>query len=208
SGAKLLDFGLAKLSAKPPAEVIATTHAALTASGMILGTLHYMAPEQLQGEEVDERADIFSFGAIAYEMLAGRKAFDGNDAASVIAAILQREPEPIPTIAHGKWRNLEYVIRKCIAKNPDDRWQNAHDVLLQLRWIAQEHAETPQQAARARNSRFIGALVLCSVLAVISIISLAVVFRNSQGSFETYSEFPIHSPPNVPLLSPGFVSPD
>ena len=206
SGAKLLDFGLAKENALR--EGFGTDESALTSQGMIVGTLHYMAPEQLEGKEVDARADMFSFGAIVYEMVAGRKAFDGEDLPSVMAAILHREPGPIPMPMHGKWKSFEYIIRRCVAKNPDERWQSAHDVLLQLRWIAQADANSTSQPVRHRDARLFAALLLCGVLAVISVVSLAALFRNARSSLETYSEFLIHSSQEHPLSSPGFVSPD
>src|SRR5207342_2626462 len=122
---KLLDFGLAKYSPdlKGPAYVPVTalpTEAPLTAQGTILGTMQYMSPEQLQGREADARSDIFAFGLVLYEMLTGRRAFDGTSAASVIGAILER-PAPIvqPELLH---RGVNRIIATCLAKNPEDRF--------------------------------------------------------------------------------------
>src|SRR5216683_2301523 len=117
-GIKLLDFGLAKqaISLKDDAPTIA----ALSVEGQIAGTLQYMAPEQLQGKDADARSDIFSFGCVLYEMLSGARAFGGSSAASVIASILEREPEPLKTAPP-----LDRVIRKCLMKDPDERLQNA-----------------------------------------------------------------------------------
>ncbi|MEK7751274.1 MAG: protein kinase, partial [Acidobacteriota bacterium] len=125
-GIKLLDFGLAK-QAGPPKESDATLTAALTGKGQIVGTLQYMAPEQLQGREADARSDIFAFGCVLYEMLSGKRAFDGSSAASVIAAILEREPAPLALAPP-----LERVIRKCLAKDPDERFQTARDLKYNL----------------------------------------------------------------------------
>src|SRR6266700_3165881 len=121
-GIKLLDFGLARQSA-PLKETDATLTAALTAKGQILGTLQYMSPEQLHGHEADPRSDLFSFGCVLYEMLTGRRAFEGHTAASVIGAILEREPAPL-----AEAPPLERVVKKCLAKDPDQRFQNARDL--------------------------------------------------------------------------------
>jgi Tol biopolymer transport system component/predicted Ser/Thr protein kinase len=130
SGIKLLDFGLAKRRA-PLRETDVTR--ALTEQGQIVGTLQYMSPEQLQGKEADARSDLFSFGCVLYEMLTGKQSFAGQSAASVIAAILEREPAPL-NIAPP----LERVVKRCLAKDPDQRFQNALDLKLALDW-AMEH---------------------------------------------------------------------
>jgi Tol biopolymer transport system component/predicted Ser/Thr protein kinase len=126
SGIKLLDFGLAKHRA-PLSETDVTR--ALTEQGQIVGTLQYMSPEQLQGKEADARSDLFSFGCVLYEMLTGKQAFTGQSAASVIAAILEREPAPL-NIAPP----LERAVNRCLAKDPDQRFQNALDLKLALTW--------------------------------------------------------------------------
>jgi predicted Ser/Thr protein kinase len=131
-GVKLLDFGLAKQSA-PLQQTDATLTAALTRKGDILGTLHYMSPEQLQSKEVDARSDLFSFGCVFYEMLSGRRAFEGQSAASVIAAILEREPAPLDTAPP-----LERIIWSCLAKNPEQRFQNAIDLKRNLTWALEQ----------------------------------------------------------------------
>ena len=139
SGAKLLDFGLAKPMGSPAGAALtamATESRPLTAEGTIVGTLHYMAPEQLEGKEADARSDIFSFGAVLYEMATGKKAFDGKTTASVIAAVLASEPTPISTLQPMTPPALERVVKTCLAKDPDERFQNAHDLNLQLKWIA------------------------------------------------------------------------
>src|SRR5882724_3558895 len=140
SGAKLLDFGLAKVRATEAAAgmtALPTQTTPLTGEGTILGTLQYMAPEQLEGAEADARTDIFALGTLIYEMATGRKAFEGKSQASVIAAILEREPPPISTIQTMAPLALDHVVRTCLAKEPDARWQTAHDVLLELKWIAE-----------------------------------------------------------------------
>ena len=100
----------------------------LTEEGVILGTLQYMAPEQLEGKEADARSDIFAFGAVVYEMATGKKAFEGQSRASVIAAILEREPPPLTTLDPMTPAALDRVVKKCLAKDPDRRWQSAQDL--------------------------------------------------------------------------------
>jgi serine/threonine protein kinase len=140
AGAKLLDFGLAKL--RLPVEVAGSasavsTRAALTVQGTILGTLHYMAPEQLEGKAADARTDVFAFGVLFYEMVAGRRAFNGSSQASLISAIMTAEPEPLTKLQPMTPPLLERVIRRCLAKAPEQRWQTARDLMTQLqkRWF-------------------------------------------------------------------------
>jgi len=137
SGVKLLDFGLAKLL-EPEAPGDDRPTESITAEQKILGTLHYMSPEQLEGREVDARTDVFAFGVTLYEMVSGRKAFDGTSAASVSAAILTSEPLPIHWSGVGETvvpPGFDHIIRRAIAKHPDERWQTARDMMLELRWI-------------------------------------------------------------------------
>jgi TolB-like protein/tRNA A-37 threonylcarbamoyl transferase component Bud32 len=140
-GAKVLDFGLAKSldksSATSPDALTqaldgATVQKPLTTEGMLVGTMQYMSPEQLEGRDVDARSDIFALGAILYEMASGRRAFDGASRASVIAAIMDREPPPLSTIAPLTPPALEQIGRRCLAKDPSDRIQNARDLALEL----------------------------------------------------------------------------
>src|ERR1700758_3899827 len=144
SGTKLLDFGLAKLrqDAAPgsPLSQLPTANEGITAQGTILGTLQYMAPEQLEGKDVDARTDIFAFGAVVYEMATGQKAFEGKSQASLIAKILEREPPPMSTLQPMTPQQLDRVVRKCLAKQPEKRWQTASDMCDQLKWIAEETA--------------------------------------------------------------------
>jgi eukaryotic-like serine/threonine-protein kinase len=137
SGVKLLDFGLAKafaLSADPQLTVAATAPP-LTAKGTIVGTLHYMAPEQLEGRELDARTDIFAFGVVLYEMLTGRRAFSGTSQASIIAAILEHEPTPITQLQPHVTPLLDRIARGCMHKDPDRRWQSVRDVSTALRLV-------------------------------------------------------------------------
>ncbi|MFN7938802.1 MAG: protein kinase [Bryobacteraceae bacterium] len=138
SGVKVLDFGLAKLNRKPavPSPADATVAASLTIPGTILGTPKYMAPEQLEGSEADQRSDIFAFGLVLYEMLAGCSAFEGKTHANLIAAVLAAEPKPITSFQPLIPPALAHLVETCLAKDPDLRRQSMHDVLLELRWIA------------------------------------------------------------------------
>src|ERR1700716_2747029 len=132
TGAKLMDFGLAKESGRAPlADVLSemtVEQAKLTVEGTIIGTFQYMAPEQLEGKEADARADIFALGEVIYEMATGKPAFAAKSRASLIAAILTTEPPPITQLQPLTPPALERVVKKCLAKDPDDRWQSARDL--------------------------------------------------------------------------------
>jgi dipeptidyl aminopeptidase/acylaminoacyl peptidase len=143
-GIKLLDFGLAKRSARVEGSDAAFTEA-LTSQGQILGTLQYMAPEQLQGQEADARSDIFAFGCVLYEMLSGKRAFEGASPASVIAAVLEREPAPIEVTPP-----LDRIIRTCLAKEPDRRFQNALDLKRALQWSTSPGGGSQPVTSRSR----------------------------------------------------------
>ena len=157
-GSKLLDFGLAKLKQEiahaitPPSER-PTAPGTLTQQGTLLGTLQYMAPEQVEGkvDDVDGRTDVFAFGAVVYEMATGKKAFEGQTQASVIAAILKGEPPPMSSLQPMTPPQLERVIRRCLAKEQDERWQTAFDLWHALKWVAQDSAQPapPQPAVSA-----------------------------------------------------------
>ena len=176
SGAKLLDFGLAKVQA---AEAVAgmtalpTQTTPLTAEGTILGTMQYMAPEQLEGAEADARTDIFALGAVFYEMATGRKAFEGKSHASLISAIMTADPPSISTIQSMAPPALDHVVRTCLAKDPEARWQTAHDVLVELKWIAESgsKAGVPKPLIAGRRSRE----VLLSVLFAVAFLAFAFV---------------------------------
>jgi serine/threonine protein kinase len=150
SGAKLMDFGLAKpeltvatgtkgllTPSTPTMNLASLTSAAspLTQKGSIVGTFQYLAPEVLQGSEADARSDLFSLGCVLYEMVTGRRAFEGKSQLGVLTAILEKEPEPIATIPAAP-PMLDRVVRACLAKDPADRYQAAHDVAMDLRWMA------------------------------------------------------------------------
>jgi Tol biopolymer transport system component/predicted Ser/Thr protein kinase len=157
-GIKLIDFRLAKQHSTPLKESDATLTQASTNGGQILGTLQYMSPEQLQGKPVDARSDLFSFGCVLYEMLTGKRAFEGQSAASVIAAILEREPAPLMTALP-----LERVLKRCRAKDPDQRFQTACDLKAALGWTL----EQPPVAAEKRTIKLPWAIAAGAVLALV-----------------------------------------
>jgi serine/threonine-protein kinase len=157
SGTKLLDFGLAKLKASSPATPLSqlpTAKEAITAQGAILGTLQYMAPEQVEGKEADARTDIFAFGVVVYEMATGKKAFEGKSQASLIAKILETDPPPISSLQPMTPPQLDRLVKKCLAKEAEKRWQDASDLCDQLRWIAEDSTPRtpPTPVASARKN--------------------------------------------------------
>ncbi len=160
TGTKLLDFGLAKLKQEvAPANVqlseLPTADDPLTAKGTIVGTLQYMAPEQLEGKEVDARTDIFAFGAVVYEMATGKRAFEGKSQASVIGAILKDDPPPISSLQPMTPPALDRVVKRCLAKDPDERCQSAKDLTDELKWIVEggsQVALAPTAAAKGIRS--------------------------------------------------------
>src|SRR5271154_6491561 len=161
SGAKLMDFGLAKatLAQAPPASSLTMTISGpsagqpLTAQGMVLGTFQYMSPEQLEGKDAASRSDIFALGAVLYEMASGRPAFTGKSQASIVASILASDPQPISAVQPMSPHALDRVVTTCMAKDPDERWQTAHDVKLQLRWISEGGSQAGVPAPVAARRR-------------------------------------------------------
>ena len=150
TGAKLLDFGLAKVLAPSTANAApGVTQLApdppVTTAGTLIGTVHYMAPEQVEGREADARSDVWAFGAVVYEMATGHRPFDGPSAAAIIGAILRDQPPPISSRQPLAPRLLDHVVARCLAKDPDERWQNIGDVGGELRWIAESRADTPAE---------------------------------------------------------------
>jgi eukaryotic-like serine/threonine-protein kinase len=168
--AKLLDFGLAKVSADAAEHPTAT---ALTFQGEILGTLPYMAPEQLQGGDVDARADIFAFGAMLHEMFTGQRAFAGASQASIIGAILHAEPAPLSQRVPNTPRALERIVSVCLAKDRDERWSSARDVLLQLKGLAAGDSGSDRVAPIPAPAR--RAAGLAWALAVVGLVTTAVL---------------------------------
>ena len=184
SGARLLDFGLARVGGPRsyPSDQ-QTISSDLTATGTILGTVQYMAPEQLEAKETDARTDVFAFGSVVYEMLTGRKAFEGQSQASVIAAILEHDPPPISSMQRMAPPALDRAIKKCLAKDPEERWQNARDLRDELKWITEgsSHVGVPVTVAARRKW---WALLSWAVVAILSaaLLSLATVHFREQSA--------------------------
>ena len=176
TGAKLLDFGLAK------AAVPLTTGATLTAGatqatlvteqGTILGTFQYMSPEQIEGKELDGRSDIFSLGAVLYEMLTGQRAFPGKSQLSVASAILEKEPAPISTMKPMTPPALDHAVRRCLAKDPEERWQTARDVAIELKWMGDSGPQASFSAPKLRGTRNLARLLLAAAIMVIAALAI------------------------------------
>ena len=179
TGAKLLDFGLAKPAA--PLSSLATmtvtkVDSPVTQQGTIVGTFQYMSPEQVEGKELDGRSDIFSLGAVLYEMVTGRRAFEGKSQLSVASAILEKEPAPISSIKPMTPPALDHVIRRCLAKELEKRWQTACDLSGELRWIAEgSQAGVPAVAGPRGKARETTAWAAAAILALAAI-ALAIGF--------------------------------
>jgi eukaryotic-like serine/threonine-protein kinase len=172
SGAKLLDFGLAK-PASAPASLATLTMSApaspVTQEGTVVGTFQYMSPEQVEGRELDGRSDIFSLGAVLYEMLTGQRAFAGKSQLSVASSILEKEPAPITSLRPLTPSALDRTIKKCLEKAPDDRWQSASDLASQLKWISEGgigSGTAPVLAAKRTTRWIVASLGLVTVSAV------------------------------------------
>ncbi len=189
TGTKLLDFGLARAMGQHPMTGDLTQSPTmsrdLTAEGTILGTIQYMAPEQLEGKEAGARTDIFAFGATLYEMATGKRAFEGKSHASLIAAIMDKEPPPMRPLAPLTPPALERVVRQCLAKDPEERWQTAGDLKRELHWIAESSpsAGMPESATAPAPLRIWWLLGVAGSVVIASVLGLAVFsgLRLGQG---------------------------
>ncbi|PYQ67390.1 MAG: hypothetical protein DMF54_04360, partial [Acidobacteria bacterium] len=214
SGVKLLDFGLAKMVAPAAARSGASlttlptqTGRDLTAEGTILGTFQYMAPEQLEGRDADARSDIFAFGAVLYEMATGKKAFSGRSQASLISSIMTSEPAPASTVVPTAPPAFDRVVRTCLAKDPDDRWQTAHDIGVQLRWI--QDGATSAAPVSVGPRRRTAALFLPWLLAALAAALLAgVLLRDWRRSSlrAAVTRFLVLAPEKTMFTPPGELS--
>ena len=213
SGVKVLDFGLAKITKEGPlAGHSATMTRALTDAGSIVGTLQYMSPEQLEGKEADARSDIFSFGCVLYEILTGKPAFHATSQATLIAAIIDREPEPMTAHQPMLPPMLERVVKKCLAKDPDKRWQHIADLKSELEWVLESGSNpaipAPVVAQRRRNARL--GWVLAGIFAALLVAAAVAlfIFRPAREPLRTI-RFEIPLPDgvtwgttDVPMVSP------
>src|SRR5579863_1068706 len=224
SGAKLMDFGLAKNVAVgvDPASGLTMTSSGpapadpLTARGTVLGTFQYMAPEQVEGKEADTRSDIFALGAVLYEMATGKRAFEGKNTASVIAAVLERNPPAISTVQPASPPALDRVVQTCLAKDPDERFQNVHDVKLQLKWIAEGGSQAgvaAPVAARRKNREKLAWSLMCGFAILAAVVALQTYLHPHPAGAGPVLAF-IPPPPDTRFLAFGFgsgpavVSPD
>src|SRR5512139_1549534 len=182
AGAKLLDFGLAKLvghGAAPAAAQLAsaaTRSAPLTAEGTIVGTLQYMAPEQVEGKPADARTDLWALGAILYEMVTGKRAFEAKSAASLITAIMSVEPASVSTLQPLTPPSVDRLVRQCLAKDPDDRWQTAHDVANELRWLREASGVGAPTGVHPRRRRLLRTALIVASLVVATAVGAGVMW--------------------------------
>jgi len=199
TGAKLLDFGLAKpTSALVDMATMTATNVQtpVTERGTIVGTFQYMSPEQVEGRELDGRSDIFSLGAVLYEMVTGQHAFEGKSRLSVASAILEKEPAPITTIKPLAPASLDHTIRTCVAKDPNDRWQTARDLSHELKWIGESGSQAGVLAVPLRGSRIMHERIAWVAAAVVLLCALAAV----SVAFHLKKDAP--SAPNVRAMIP------
>jgi eukaryotic-like serine/threonine-protein kinase len=189
TGAKLLDFGLAKIQHLrfPSASATATMPgAATTVEGSIVGTVQYMAPEQLEGKDADARTDVFAFGALVYEMATGRKVFTGDSQASLIAAILRADAPRISALVPLIPASLDHVVMRCLEKSADDRWQTTRDLMLELREIARQgsegHSRRITDDTRTMRERIAWALAIAATAVAVVASVLYVQAKRSQGT--------------------------
>lgn len=222
AGAKLMDFGLAKSAAAdapgpatgaPLLSAVrtmteASPMAPLTTAGAVIGTIQYMSPEQIEGKPADARSDLFALGAVLYETLTGARPFQGKSQISVASAILEQNPEPVSAVQPLTPPPLEYVVSTCLAKNPDERFQNAHDIALQLRWIAQNWAAQSGRAAvkstgatsRARERL---AWLLASAFALVLVASVLWWLSSRQKENTSYFSAPLAFEAQDVAISPN-----
>ena len=217
SGAKLMDFGLAKQSGPSPLAAalgeMTAEQSKLTGEGTIVGTFHYMAPEQLEGKDADARTDIFALGEVIYEMATGKPAFSGKSRASLIASILTNDPPPISQIQPLTPPALERLVTKCLAKDQDDRWQSASDLASELNWIlaAGSQAGVPAIRVSSRKQR-----ELAIWIAVVVVFALLAGFVGWQSGLRNQNNAPAHLAVTLPAgqvlvansIEPLAVTPD
>ena len=209
TGAKLLDFGLARPT-MPSASLATLTGTApqqspLTQEGAIVGTFQYMSPEQVEGKELDARSDIFSAGAVLYEMLTGKRAFEGKSQLSIASAILEKEPTPISSVKPLTPANLDHAIRRCLAKDLEDRWQAARDLAVELKWIRESGSQVAIPAMRPEAQKPLGWLpwALCGVLAA-GLVAGAIWWRSSRPVEQTmYFSAPFSFPVRDMAIAPN-----
>ena len=215
AGAKLLDFGLAKPAAPlvngATLTAAATQTRPVTAEGTIVGTFQYMSPEQIEGKELDGRSDIFSLGSVLYEMLTGLRAFPGKSQLSVASAILEKEPVSIGSLKPMTPPALDHAIRRSLAKDPEERWQAARDLQLELKWIADMGSQSGVPAPVIAKSRLRVRLAWTSIIALaVALLVLVVSFQRRVPSSAATLRFLVLPPENsfINAAAEAAVSPD
>ena len=186
AGAKLLDFGLAKPASAAISGLTLTGAASIspvTEAGVVVGTFQYMSPEQIEGKLVDARSDIFSLGAVLYEMVTGKRAFEGMSQLSVASAILEKEPPPITTVKPMTPLALDHVVKKCLSKDPEARWQSAGDLASELKWVAESSSQA--QPVLSRDSSRNTQRWLAAMLALLSLAAITVFLTKLAGRLGT-----------------------
>ena len=203
SGAKLLDFGLAKPNAGGQPNLaglsaIPTQEKPLTEEGVVVGTVQYMAPEQLEGKEADARTDIFAFGALLYEMVTGKKAFEGKSQLSVMTAILETDPPPLSTMHSMSAPALDHIVKTCLEKDPDNRWHSAGDLARQLSWVCGIREEGPIHSEEPSGWRP-GALMSAIASLLVGLIAGSAVWMLREPPVKPVSRFVVPVPESEPL---------
>ncbi len=215
---KLLDFGLAKYQ-MPESEVSSASFsrlltetpasAPLTVEGTILGTFQYMSPEQIEGKEADARSDLFALGAVLFEMATGKKAFAGKTQASLIGSIMHSAPEDVSQVVPLAPPAFDRVIQTCLAKEPDERWSNAHDLKLQLQWLAEGGSQVgipaPVSARRKNRERLAWAV---AALAIVTAAAFAVLWTQRAPESPQVVRFEVGYPEGLPIIDSPKLSPD
>jgi eukaryotic-like serine/threonine-protein kinase len=205
AGAKVLDFGLARIATESVSDANAPTQATalkpLTEEGALLGTMPYMAPEQLEGRPADARTDVFALGAVLYEMATGRRAFAGTSRASLIASIMEQQPPPIASLQPMTPASLERIVRRCLAKDPEERWQSALDVAHELRAVTADQPPHPQ-SKKGLFAAF--ALAAAAILAAVAGVAL---WRREARSGAVPMYVDVAPPPHTQLMGAA-ISPD
>jgi eukaryotic-like serine/threonine-protein kinase len=212
SGIKLLDFGVAKPvfgAVGVASSVVATmTHSPLTTEGTLVGTFQYMSPEQLEGQEADARSDIFGLGCVLYEMVTGHRAFEGKSTAKVVAAIMTTEPPTVTALSPLTPASLERVIKNCLAKDPEERWQSAGDLSSELRWMAESGSQSGAVAPGPIRSQ--RKLLRWIALALVAAAGILTGFLLRRPAEQPVLRMAVNLPPGSTLIlgQPAVLSPD
>jgi Tol biopolymer transport system component len=211
SGAKLLDFGLAKPAMAPVSGMTLTAAAAqtkpVTQEGTIVGTFQYMSPEQVESKELDGRSDIFSLGAVLYEMVTGNRAFEGKSHLTVASAILEKEPAPIKTTRPLTPPALERAVKKSLAKRPEERWQSAGDLASELKWAAESGVERATHGLTAGPRKLLLRVVWVAITLLSIAFAIAATYYATRPAPESALMASVIPPPGVFADTSGRIGP-